>query len=210
MVPWTTILLCVHGCAQLPRAPLCGPDGLAAKLEAKLPRHKDFGYGTSEVIALSDLQTKQLRRVCILQGGPTYEQDGGVGLFDDAGRLVDWRRIQGLEDYIEATARIRGTSYLPDSVVLRTLIRSGTGLHEDSLVVLTIVSGRLVETFQGVGDLVEISPGIEERRAVRLAFVSLHDCEFNEIVSMVYTLKNDRSTTSSTVYSYNALSRHFE
>lgn len=209
-IAFTSVLLYVGlvGCAHVPRSASSAKSPVA-QLEAELPKHAAFGYALRDVVSLRDLRTTHIYRLYVLQGGPTYDQDGGVGLFDEDDRLIDWMRIEGIEGLIEGTGRIREASSVPDSLILRTLLRSGTGLHDDSLLVLTVIDGKLVETFRGPGNLVETFPGGIEQRVTRLAFADLGEDGINELISMTYVLRDSVPQTTSAVYLYEPGKKRF-
>lgn len=183
----------VPGCNPAPKNASVA-ESPASQLEQRLPKHDfGYGYGHREPIGVSDCETGQSLYVCTVQGGPVTDQDGGIGLFDKSGRLLDWRRIEGLAEKIEETASLRVESPLPDSIVLRAVTSEGTGCHEDSLVVITIMNQRLVETFRGPGNLTSVNPVREEgalpqveQRITKLVFAHLEEGEFNSLVMMSY------------------------
>jgi len=104
----------------------------------------NFSYDVVGVMAIGDSLSQQARWFCYLFGGPPTSTVGPVGVFDLTGRLLDATSLEGLYAF-ETNVSVFAQG---DSVILRVLDASGTGMHSESLVVLTLKGGKLFETFR--------------------------------------------------------------
>jgi hypothetical protein len=103
-------------------------------------------------------------------------------VFDSAGSLLDAKPVKGLYGYeTNATVLAEG-----DSAVLRVLVASGTGLHDESLVVLTLDGGKLIETFRCSGLSYSMHGEFYDQK-VQLVFRDLYGDGTREIIRLVTT-----------------------
>ena len=113
---------------------------------------------------------------------------GAVGVLDLSGNLLDAKQVKGLYAYeTNATVLAKG-----DSVVLRVLVASGTGFHEESLVVLTLYEGKLIETLRCSGLSYSMN-GEFYSQMVRLIFRDLYGDGTCEIIRLVASNRYESS-----------------
>ena len=157
-------------------------EDFAKAILAKVRLEKDFRYDVAKIVPITDGRTREARILCYLIGGPPTSTTGAVGVFDSTGFLLDAQVFKSLYEY-ETNASVLVDN---DSVVLRTLNASGTGLHEESLVVLTLVNGKLIETFRCSGLKYSLHGEFYDQ-TVQLVFCDLYGDGPREIVRLVKT-----------------------
>ena len=156
------------------------PGDFAEAILAKVDLEKGFQYDVAKIIPITDGKTRETKFLCYLFGGPPTSTTGAVGVFDSTGFLPDAQVVKGLYEY-ETNASVLVDN---DSVILRTLNASGTGLHEESLVVLTLVNGKLIETFRCSGLRYSLHGEFYDQ-TVQLVFCDLYGDGNREIVRLV-------------------------
>lgn len=152
----------------------------AKAILAKVNLGNDFKEDTVELLTIRDAKSREPRQLCYLFGGPPTSTTGAIGVFDSTGRLLDANRVKGLYNYgTNASVVAEG-----DSVVFHTLDASGTGLHEESLIVLTLSEGKLRETFRCEGSRYSTRGEFYEQN-VELCFRDLYGDRTPEIIRLV-------------------------
>jgi len=157
-------------------------EDFAKAILAKVDLEKGFQYDVAKIVPITDGKTRETKFLCYLFGGPPTSTTGAVGVFDSTGFLLDAQVVKGLYEY-ETNASVLVDN---DSVILRTLNASGTGLHEESLVVLTLVNGKLIETFRCSGLRYSLHGEFYDQ-TVQLVFCDLYGDGTREIVRLVKT-----------------------
>jgi hypothetical protein len=178
--------LCFIGCSSTGSQSAAGREVLVKAVLEKVQLGRGFNYDTVGVVQVSDGETRQQRQLCYLFGGPPTSTSGAVGVFDSTGQLLDARQLKGFYGF-ETNANVFAQN---DSVVLRTVDAAGTGLHEESFIVLTLNGGRLLETLRCPG-LSYSTHGEFYDQTVQLAFRESSGQGNREIVRLVKSNRYD-------------------
>src|SRR6202034_1155197 len=100
-------------------------------------------------VRLTDAKTGHDWKVFWFCGGPGSDlPEGAVGYFDPKGILMGAKHVEHLKGLAGKTSALRDN----DSLILITLEGKGTGIRDESIVVLTLYNGEWLETFRCVGD----------------------------------------------------------
>lgn len=181
---------------------------LVETLLKALPETHKSHPGLIRVDDVEDLASGKQYRLCMVQGGPTCNQDGGLGLFTRDGALLSARRLEGLEEDPAVLCRIllrsKTTSFLPQAIKCSAQTGEGTGSYSTDYLILAPVNGKLVQLFRCEGNGHHWLPGGDGNRwehlVVTLTFVSRDGGLPSDLVRMAYHEIDGRGTSQSTVF----------
>lgn len=187
---------------------------LAETLLKALAETHESHPGLIRVDDVEDLASGKQYRLCMVQGGPTINQDGGLGLFTHDDALLSTYRLKGLEDGHDNSVALwrildhpKKLSLLPQAIKCSVLTGAGTGSWSTDYVILAPVNGKLVQLLRCEGNQFHWIPGGDGNRrehlVVTLALVSRDDAYLpSDLVRMAYHEIDGRGTSQSTAFRY--------